>query len=85
MNKIKNAFQHYLLMRRITVFLTTLIAGYATWAVYNNLDLANASVASIYATTMGLMGTVVAFYMKHRNEESQGDIRHDRTDKRNDS
>lgn len=66
---IKRGFDGHKLMRRIVVFLVTIIAGFATWMVYGNLALANAAVASIYATTIGLMGTIVGFYMKHRNEE----------------
>lgn len=78
MKFLSDAFQYHKLMRRIVVFIVTVLAGFATWMVYGNLALANAAVASIYATTIGLMGTVVGFYMKHRNEEikkSQSDIR----------
>lgn len=52
------------------MFGVMLIAGFSTWAVYGNLALANAAVASIYATTMGLMTTVVGFYMKLRHDET---------------
>lgn len=56
-------------MRRIVVFAVLLMAGFATWVVYGNLALASTAIASIYGITMGLMTTVVGFYMKLRHEE----------------
>lgn len=77
---IKRAFDSHKAMRRIVLFIVTILAGFSTWVVYGNIALANAAIASIYATTMGLMGTVVTFYMRYRHEEtSKTEITNDRT------
>ena len=67
---IKNAFEEHKLMRRLVVGMVAVMAGFATWAVYGNLALANSAIASIYGITMGLMTTIVGFYMKLRNDET---------------
>lgn len=80
---LKNAFEEHKLMRRIVVFMVALMAGFATWAVYGNLALANSAIASIYAVTMGLMTTIVGFYMKLRTEETASKMQERDNERRN--
>lgn len=82
---MKNLFEEHKAMRRIVVFMVSVMAGFATWAVYGNLALANSAIASIYGITMGLMTTIVGFYMKLRSDETASktqERKHDRTDLR---
>lgn len=75
MGWLKRLFEEHKFARRSSLYIAWGLIGYATLQVYEPEIMAatNASPQAIYATTVGLMATVIGFYQWSRNKDDKHD------------
>lgn len=70
---IKNQIEYNKLVRRIMVLWALVLSTYATFVVYNSLELVDGGVATAYSATLALLATVSKFYFDSRKIEDKLD------------
>lgn len=66
---INRQLEYNKLVRRSMVVWALVLSTYATFVVYTHLALITAAVATVYASTLALLGTVAKFYFDSRDRE----------------
>lgn len=66
---LENLVENHKLIRRFVVAWAVFEITWSTHILYQNLDQITPSVATVHSLTVGLLSTVLGFYMKLRSEE----------------
>jgi drug/metabolite transporter (DMT)-like permease len=59
-------FEEYKIVRRTLVFWAIALVTWITFMVFTDITLITTAVAAAYATTVGVLGTVIGFYQWSR-------------------